>query len=153
MKQGGNMLYLIVFTILAGLIASLVFFLIYKRHVKKYGAVKEKSFTLNAPEIFGSINIILAVVFLVWYIVNPDAFSADTTIENKILYILFSIFAAYFYIFAMPLSIASVFSSIALLKKNGYISGTKFVYCVLTNIIATSILFIISYLVLSQTGR
>jgi hypothetical protein len=146
------MLFLVLFAVIGGSLASLIFFLIYKRHIKKNGTVKEKSFTLNAPKIFGTVNIILAIVFLVWYIIKPEAFSENATIENKIFYISFSIFAMYFYIFAMPLSIASAFSSIMLLKKNSYIGGIKFAYYVSTNIIAAIILFIISYLVFGKIG-
>jgi hypothetical protein len=145
------MTFFTLYITITGVIIGSIFFLVYKRHLKKNNVVKEKSFTLNAPKIFGTINIIIAFVFLVWYILDPEAFSASVVIENKFLFILSSIFFMYFYILAIPLSIASAFSSI-ILKKNEYISGIKFAYYISTNVIAAIILFIISYLVSGKTG-
>jgi hypothetical protein len=140
------MLHLITFTVVAGTIASLVFFFVYKRHIKKNGTLKEKSFTRNAPKIFGSINLILALFFSIWFIVNPSAFSQSEAIDNKMLLVLSHIFYTYFHIFALPLNIGSTTLAV-LLKK--HISKIKFAYYILTNVIASILLFILTYLILN----
>lgn len=141
------MLYLISFTIVAGAIASLAFFLVYKRHIKKNEMFKEKSFIMNASKVFGSINIIIALFLGVWYAINPTAFSQDTTINNKIAFVLMSIFSVYFYIFALPLNIGAITLTVLLKKR---ISKTRYTYCIVTNAIAAILLFILSYLILSK---
>jgi glycerol uptake facilitator-like aquaporin len=143
----GKMVYLILFAIFGGTIASLVFLLIYKRHIKKYDTIKEKSFIINSPKIFGTINLILALVFGIWFIINPSVFSQNETIENKIVYILFSIFAMYFYVLALPLSIGSTVLTL-FLKKN--LSKLRFLYYTITNITASIILFGLTYFILRK---
>lgn len=140
------MLYLTSFAVITGTIASFAFFLVYKRSVKKMGnRLMKKSFIMKTPKIFGSINIFLAVFFGIWFIVNPSAFSQDTSIDNKVVFILLSIFYTYFYILALPLSIGSTTLTI-LLKK--IVSKTRFLYCLLTNVVASILLFFLSYLIL-----
>ena len=141
------MVFLVLFTVFGGAIASLVFFFIYKRHIKKYGTVKEKSFTINAPKIFGTINIFLVLVFGLWFVINPSHFSQNETIDNKIVFILFSIFVMYFYVLALPLSIGSV-SLTLLLKK--HINKLIFLYGFFTNTIASIILFVLTYFILRK---
>jgi hypothetical protein len=141
------MLYLILFTLISGVIASFLFFLIFKRHIRKNGNVKEKSFIVNAPKIFGTINIILAVVFGIWYVSNPSAFSQNEPVNNKIVFILLSIFFTYFYVLALPLSIGSSVLTLFLKKS---ISKIRFLYYILTNIIASIILFILNYMILNK---
>jgi uncharacterized membrane protein len=140
------MLYLITFSVVAGSIASVVFFFVYKRHIKKNDTLKEKSFTKNAPKIFGSINFILALFIGIWLIINPLAFSQSETVDNQMLLILSHIFYTYFHIFALPLNIGSAALTV-LLKK--HISKTKFAYYMMTNVIASILLFILTYLILN----
>jgi Ca2+/Na+ antiporter len=100
------MLYVLLFTLISGTIASLLFFLIYKRHLKQNGTIQEKSFVMNAPKIFGSINILLGIILGIYFIINPSAFSSDVAMpSNKIILLLSHIFFSYFYFFALPLSI------------------------------------------------
>ena len=141
------MLYLILFTLIAGAIASFLLLFIFKRHIKKNGNVKEKSFTINAPAIFGTINIILAIIFGIWYVSNPSAFSQNEPVDNKVLFILLSIFFTYFHILSLPLSIGSTILTL-FLKKN--INKIRFLYYILTNVIAAIILFILNYLILNK---
>lgn len=141
------MLYLIVFAIVTGAIASFIFFTIYKKHIKKYETIKEKSFLVNAPKIFGTINCIISLVFGIWYSMNPSAFSENQTIDSTVVYILMTIFFIYFHILALPLSIGSVTLTL-LLKKN--ISKIRFLYYILTNIIASILLFVLTYLILNK---
>ena len=141
------MLYLIPFTLISGALVSLLFIFIFKRHIKKNGNVKEKSFTINTPKIFGTINIILAVIFGIWYISNPSSFSQNESVDSKIAFILLSIFFTYFYVLALPLSIGSITLTLFLKKS---ISKVRFLYYILTNSIASIILFTIIYLVLNK---
>jgi hypothetical protein len=141
------MVYLLIFTIISGAIVSFIFFLIYKRHIKKFGTIQEKSFTMNAPKIFGSINILLSLVFGLWFIVNPSMFSSDIQMpKNKIILILSHIFFTYFYVFASPLSIASSVLSI-ITKKT--LRKTTFLYTIIVNIIASILLFLLTFLILN----
>jgi hypothetical protein len=140
------MIHLITFTVVAGTIASFVFFFVYKRHIKKNGTLKEKSFTRNAPKIFGSINLILALFFGIWFIINPSAFSQSEAIDSKMLLILSHIFYTYFHIFALPFSIGSV--TLTVLTKK-YLGKMGFAYYMLTNVIASILLFILTYLILN----
>ena len=140
------MLYLISFTVVAGTIASLVFFFAYKRHIKKNGTLKEKSFTKNVPKIFGSINIVLVLLIGIWFIVSPSGFSQSEAVDNKMLLILSHIFYTYFHILALPLNIGSVTLTV-LMKK--HINNTRFMYYMLTNVIASICLFILTYLILN----
>lgn len=141
------MLYLVLFTLISGVIASVLFLFIFKRHIKKNRSVKEKSFTINAPKIFGTINIILVAVFGIWYVLNPSAFSQNEPINNKLVFILLSIFFTYFHVLALPLSIGSTILTLFLKKS---ISKIIFLYYILTNVIASIILFILNYLILNK---
>lgn len=142
------MFYLILFTIIAGAIASLAFYFLYKRHINKNGLIKEKSFIMIAPKIFGSINTLLALFFGIWYVIDPTAFSQGETIDNKIVFVLVSILYIYFYIFALPLNIGSI-TLTTLLKKR--INSGRYIYDIATNTLAAMLLFIfLSYLVLSK---
>jgi hypothetical protein len=105
--MGEKMLYLILFTFISWAVVSFLFVFIFKRHVKKNGNVKEKSFIVNVPKVFGTINIMLAIVFGIWYVSNPSAFSQNEPIDNKIVFILLSIFFTYFHVLALPISIGS----------------------------------------------
>jgi len=141
------MLYLILFTLIAGAAVSFLFRFIFKRHIKKNGNVKKKSFTINAPAIFGTVNIILAIVFGVWYVSNPSAFSQSEPIDNKIVFILLSIFFTYFHVLALPLSVGSTVLTLFLKKS---INKIRFIYYILTNAIASIILFTLNYLILNK---
>ena len=141
------MLYLIIFTIISGAVASFLFLFIFKRHIKKNGNIKEKSFIINAPKIFGTINFILAVVFGTWYVLNPSAFSQNEPVNNTIVSILLSIFFTYFHVLALPLSIGSTVLTVFLKKS---ISKIRFLYYIFTNVIASVILFILNYLILNK---
>ena len=141
------MLFLISFTIISGAVASFLFILIFKRHIKKNGNVKRKSFIINAPKIFGTINFILMVVFGIWYVSNPSAFSQNEPVDNKIIFILLSVFFTYFYVLALPLSIGSTVLTLFLKKS---ISRIRFLYYIFTNVIASIVLFILIYLILNK---
>jgi hypothetical protein len=138
---------LAIFAIITGAIASFLFIFILKRHIRKNGTVKEKSFIINVPKIFGTINIILAVVFGIWYIINHSAFSQNEQIGNMFVLVFLHIFFTYFHILALPLSIGSIVLTLFLKK---YIKRIWFVYYILTNAIATTILFPLIYFILNK---
>jgi hypothetical protein len=141
------MVFLIPFTIFAGTIVSLVFLFVYKKHIKKHGTVMEKSFTANAPKIFGTVNVFLSLAIGIWYIANPSAFAQEGGIDNRIAFVVLSIFYTYFHVLALPISIGCTALSV-LIKK--YISKLWFLYCILTNIIASILLFVLTYLILNK---
>jgi hypothetical protein len=140
---------MIQFTVIAGIIASYVFYFIYKRHINKNGIIKEGSLIINAPKIFGSINIILSLIFVIWRIVTISAFTKIEIIDTKvIIFSIISLVLRYLYLFypilALPLSIGFVILSL-LIRKN--LNKLRFMYCFISNVIASIMLFIIMYLV------
>jgi hypothetical protein len=141
------MVFLIPFTVITGAVASLAFFFIYKRHIRKHGMVKEKSFTINAPKIFGTANVILALAIGIWYIVDLTAFAQEGGIDNRIAFAALSIFYTYFHILALPISIGCTVLSVFIKK---YISKLRFSYYMVTNVIASILLFVLTYLILNK---
>jgi hypothetical protein len=140
---------MIQFTIIAGIIVSYVFYFIYKRHIHKNGIIKEESFMISAPKIFGSINIILLLIFVLWRIVTISAFTEIEIIDTKviifsIIYWVLTYLYSFYPILALPLSIGFVVLSL-LIRKN--LNKLRFIYCFISNLIASIMLFIIIYLV------
>lgn len=134
-----RMLYMILFTIIGGGVASILARLLYK---KFRGGNKIH----YVPYIFGVINLLLSSLFMIWFIVNPDAFSSDAVIESQVVYVLFTIFATYFYICALPISIGCITLSYYMIR-NKEISESKFYLSVCLNGFSIILLFVITYLV------
>jgi hypothetical protein len=145
--NGENMLYLSLFAVILGALFSGLFLFILKRHKKKNEDVKKRSFIINAPVIFGTINIIIILVIGIWYILNPGIFSKNVQIKNQFLLILSHIFYTYFYILAMPLSIGSVVLSL-FLKEN--IAKKRYFYGIIANSVSIIAFFTLSLIILKR---
>jgi hypothetical protein len=90
---------------------------------------------------------LLGIIFGIWFIANPSAFSADIQMsENKIILVLSHIFFTYFYVFALPLSIASSVLSIITRKA---LRKTTFLYSIMTNVISSIVLFLLTFFILN----
>jgi hypothetical protein len=130
-----------IFAIVTGAVLSLIFIFLDKKTVRKEKTTNNKSFLIYVPVIFGTVNVILSVIFLISLIFFPDVFSKNITFENKNINFLYNIFSMYFYVLASPVSVCMVTLTI-ILKKNRNISGMKFLYCIITNITGAIVLMI-----------
>jgi hypothetical protein len=140
------MLYLLIFTVITGSIASFAFFYVYKRHIRKNGVFKEKTSIKNIPKLFGTVNIMLALFFGIWFVINPSAFAHNEAIDSIIAIILLHILFTYFHVLALPLSIGS--ATLTILIKP-FIKKKRFMYYMFTNVMASILLFILTYLILN----
>lgn len=96
------------------------------------------------PLIIGLINGILAVFFLGYYLMNPAAFSPETTISSPVLYFLMAVFSIYFYAVAPGLSISSMVL-ITHYKKHHSVSQGHFIRGFMMNAAAVICFFILTY--------
>jgi len=139
------MAFLVGYGIAGGAVVLGIYYWLYKRTQKKSSMVKPSAFVVRAPLIFGWINAVLGVVFLVYYLIAPAAFSEDTSLFSSFGLVLMTIFSSYFYFLAMPISIGSI--GIAVVKKKqAVISAKRFWLLLGLNVVGTLAIAVLSYL-------
>lgn len=77
---------------------------------------------IRKPFVLTVVNFLITVVILGLFLLNPEAFSEEAAIEPGVIYILFSIFATYFYLIIIPLA---GIQTIITLKNNLYRNRSK----------------------------
>lgn len=88
-----------VFALVYSIISTGIFVLVYLAVSKKWSRL-----TIRKPLIVSMVNFLLTVLVFSLFLFNPASFGSNVAIDNKADYILFSVFATYFYIFIIPLA-------------------------------------------------
>jgi len=87
------------FAFLYVIISTLIIYGIYLLVSKKWNKL-----TVKNPLILSVINLILTLSFLALFIAIPSSFDTDVSINNPLIFMLFLIFATYFYLLIIPIS-------------------------------------------------
>ncbi|HKL41249.1 MAG TPA: hypothetical protein VJ962_01515 [Clostridia bacterium] len=122
------------------LISGAVFYFAFRYIFRQTDKVNPK----KIPLVFGYINVILGIIFLVMYFMNPSAFSPDITINNQVLYILMAIFSTYFYSLAPGISTGNLMI-IYKQKKQALIKNNHFYLALISNLTAVFCFGLLTY--------
>lgn len=126
------MLFISLYTIISVAVLYFPYLLISK---------KWNRFKITKPFTITLINFILTLLFFVMFITNPQSFSSDAEIGNKLLYVIFTIFVTYFYCLIIPISGINI---IVIIKNSLYSGSIKKTTAILFSIISIILIAYIS---------
>jgi len=118
--------------------------MIYKK--KKRKQILENTLFSKTPLMFGIVNALMAIGFLLLYFNNLSAFETQEEIVWNFGTILFTLFTIYFYILALPISIGELMI-IHKLKKDNLVNEGYYYTSTILNIVAVITLFVLTLLI------
>jgi len=124
------MLFVILDCLIGGIVIYGFCYLVYQNRTKDPAA--RVTIITRSACVVGLLNMVLGTVYLTQYFMNPAAFSEHAEFSSAAAYWMFSIFANYFYLLAMPLS-AGLIGILSLALKQRRTGIKPYLFNVVTN--------------------